>query len=354
MVRLPLLEPNETRDPKTKVIAGAEHQDPRRNLWTYARKDLPEGKELHRSKFRASKHYVWDQFTLHSARVVSCTRPAPPAAAQLPRCSAEYTAPGRWVLTGLAPVLAERARHAHFERSCPRCLYSWAPYECALPPFTQRDAARCLAGRRVAFVGDSHGRVTYTHLANFLARPRVPPWDPEVKHISGRQLAVGYNTSLDLVSDILLERTDWGALRYDVVVAGFGSWALGGGGKDPEGRVHADVGRWSRARYVGRVTALAAKLGALSRRGAVPVWLGMPAYPPNQRRFAKLKGEYRTNPRIGLFNADAYAEMRRRAVRVVDAFAPSHPLVHLSIDHNHHVSYVQDAILHLLLNAICP
>eukprot|EP00755_Sulcionema_specki_P036129 Sspe_Gene.22173::Locus_8389_Transcript_3_3_Confidence_0.714_Length_2043::g.22173::m.22173 len=352
LTRIPLLDLNETRT-KEKVIAGAQHHDPKKNLWAWS--DPVLGRELRRSRFRSSKFFIWDQFTLQAKQTITCSVSSPPTS--LPPCGPSTPpASGRWVHTGRARPLPPPPAFTHFERSSPLNLYTWIPFNCKLPAVTQRDALKCFEGRRVVFTGDSHNRVTYTHLANFLRRPD-PPLDPEVKMMNGRSLVVGMNTSLDLLNDVLMEKHSLGRLsqQYDVVVAGFGSWALGGGGKDQQGRVKEDFGRWKRSQYISAVERIAksAAEGMKGRRAARVVWLTVPAYPINQRRFAKMKGEYRTNPRLEKFNRDAAAVLTKYNITVVDTFSPSHPMVHLSIDHNHHIGYVQDAILHSLLAVLC-
>ncbi|KAJ9467797.1 hypothetical protein DIPPA_27946 [Diplonema papillatum] len=479
MARHPLLRLSERKDPKTKVLVDAQHHDPARNLHAFA--DPTAGRHLRSSRFRASKNFVWDQFTPRATVSLACAAgraaaehrgeakgkvaaeagggsggreevateadggtgvrgkvateadggtgvrakvateadggtgvrgkvateadggtgvrgkvateaigvgggggggepataaaaadgagpefaaaaAAPPLSPRCPRHGPGGPPPlrGRWVRVGSAPAVSEAEAFAHFERTDPRALYAWSPIGCHLPGFRTSETAAALEGKAVVFTGDSHARVTHTFLANYLS-PDLPEGDPEVKRMDGLSLAVGRNTTLDLVNDILLEKHSMRKLAetHDVVVAGFGSWALGGGGKDPKGKVLEDVGRWSFARYTAAVAKVAREMRAAreegrGRPGVRFIWATMPAYPPNQRRFSKLKGEYRTNPRIDLFNQAASRIMREHGVAVLDTFAPSLAMLHLSLDHNHHITYVQDAILHELLNMLCP
>ena len=369
LVRRHLLPVAESRDNKGKVIAGAQHHDPAKNLWHFDPANDPAAAKLLRSsRFRTSKAYVWDQFTLaaryvfNSSDLDAAAAPAVPRLG-LPACKGcgGGLIPGRWTRVGSAPQpSSDEAAHTHFERFFPRALYGYAPLGCALRAVSEERARECLRGKRVAFTGDSHQRVTFTFLANLLIgrhNATHPPLDPEVKRMDGVSLhGVGHGTSLLLKNDIYLAKHDLRRLaeQHDVVVAGFGSWALGGGGKDPKGKVLEDVGRWRNAAYAAAVEERVARLAAGKTKGNRLVWSTMPAYPINQRRFAKLKGEYRTNPRIELFNEAAVEAAGRHAgVDVLDSFSPSLPMAHLSLDHNHHVGVVQHAIVHHLLNILC-
>eukprot|EP01064_Diplonema_japonicum_P009148 TRINITY_DN1660_c0_g1_i2.p1 TRINITY_DN1660_c0_g1~~TRINITY_DN1660_c0_g1_i2.p1 ORF type:complete len:574 (+),score=72.26 TRINITY_DN1660_c0_g1_i2:43-1722(+) len=354
MARLQLLRTNESRrGTKGRVIEGAEHPDPEKNIWHY---NHPiHGKVLKSGSFRSSKNYIWDQFTLVAVHRLTCTRddkaqkvkkPAKPC-----RSGLRYLDGGsKWVSTAVAPTLPPEKQFTHFERFNITQLFTWRPAGCYLPKIDYEKAAECLKNRRVAFIGDSHNRVTYVKMVNFLS-PNETEMDPGVKLMNGIAKVVGKNTTLDLYNDIYLEKYKMSDLgkKYDTVAAGFGSWALGGGGKDAQQKEILNVGRWSFKKYSNAVSRVASELSTVR----FPIWMSMPAYPPNQRRFAKLKGEYRTNPRIALFNDETARVMVSKNISFVDTFAPSIPLIHLSPDHNHHVGYVQDAILHELLSLLC-
>ena len=167
--------------------------------------------------------------------------------------------------------------------------------------------------------------------------------------------------------------------RYDAIVLGMGSWAIGGQ-NPPDPKAPAppeDYGRWPLKKYAAAICLVRRRILDVVGKQAEPrklrrvVWTHMPAYPHNTRRYAKLKGEYRTNPRIQLWNTlaeelllsgqsdvvncslgSAPAVDVRKLLRFVDAFAVTYPLMHLSVDHNHFTTYPQDAVLHMLLNSL--
>ena len=349
MDRHPLLRLAESRANKGKVIDGAQHHDPTKNLFHFA--DPISGKILKSGKFRASKGYIWDQFTLSSTEKIRCNGSERTEAKPSVFCKEGGLLPGRWRGVGNAAPLPPADAFTHFERFFPQRLYTYAPDHCVLKGFSRASIVAGLAGKRIVFTGDSHSRVTFVYLANLL-RGAEEPLDPQVKQMNGIELLTGSNTTLVLKNDIYLEKHGLRGLahNFDVVVAGFGSWCLGGGGKNVKGVVVEDVGRWSLARYEKEMERVAKEFVGSAKK----VWVTMPAYPPNQRRFAKLKGEYRTNPRIEVFNAAAVAALHAGGggVAVLDAFSPSLPMVHLSLDHNHHLGYVQNAIIHQLLNIL--
>ena len=259
--------------------------------------------------------------------------------------------PGSWLAISDAPDLGDEFSHTHFERYYPKRQYQWSPNHCSLPKFTPQTVRKCLSGKTLVFTGDSHMRVLFTYITNLLVEDEGSYMDPEVKRMDGLTVTNGNNTTIRLINDIYLERHSLAKLSedYDVVVAGFGSWCLGGGGKNPDGRVIEDVGRWSYKRYTSRVEHLAKDWSGKSSK----VWVNIPAYPPNQRRFSKLKGEYRTTPRIQFFNTAAETSMLSHNIPIVDIFSPSQAMIHTSLDHNHFLGYVQDAAVHQFLNLIC-
>eukprot|EP00759_Apiculatamorpha_spiralis_P054023 PhF_6_TR676/c0_g1_i1/m.1035 len=314
MARTPLFIRSEK---KVKgVIEGAEHHDPQYNLYHYNHPTL--GKLIQKGKFRASKLFVWDQFTPASQQLrAQCVRSQsfqPPANTITVRCSPLRPVKGRWVgLPGSAPKLSPEMSHVHFERAFPLKLYRFVPTGCYWEGYTQHDlGTKCLGNKKLAFLGDSHNRVTFVHLLNVLNRPK-PMQDHGVKQMGTRRETIStFGISMDFYNDVLLEnigRLVTSSSSYDVVIAGMGSWAIGGQGKDAPAGTPSDFGRWSRVKYRSVIKGIMEHMHTVRqhKKGNVKlVWIGIPAYPPNQRTFAKLKGEYRNNPRIQAYNAVAY------------------------------------------------
>jgi hypothetical protein len=396
-------------------IDGAQHHFPKFNLFHIHEVNNPSTKYLRKSKFRASKLFTWDQFTFRSDFGGSCRSP-PNLTASFKAFSActdaiasencfslscrqairthadrsDSRTKGQWILShhnSSFPRNADSAQmrkwpshHVHFERSDPQAVYHYRLFHdvcpAALVGFTPSQFAVSLTAStkqtmRIAFVGDSHIRVTFTHLRNFLvSNTTCRLEDHMVKSMSSRTCtfapaALGREVALSMHHDVLLEsfisRTT--RLETDAIVLGFGSWALGGKGSDPAAlaKAPADFGQWPLSKYkttVGEVCAVVVQYLQQIRSRRV-VWMAIPAYPPNTRRFAKLKGEHRTNPRIFAFNEaaeDVFSSCVppefQNQFRIVDTFDVTYPMMHLSLDHNHHTTYAQDAVLQLLLNAL--
>ena len=377
-------------------ILNALHHDPALNL--YNLHHSVDAKLMRRSKFRSSKNFVWDQFTFRTNLTFSCSAITEPML-EIENSVNCFSAPkfgglhlsdefGRW---SQRKVLSDQSgwdpsthplAHTHFERSYPAAIYQYAPLGSKCPKGLQavspdqlldtinrRYAAR--TDLKVTFIGDSHTRVSFIHFKNFLAHP-CQMEEHRVKSMAGRQSRVStasgkHEAILTYVNDVLLDefaRNGTFASASDVVVLGMGSWALGGRGPDPlaSARAPENYGRWSAAEYAHQMEAVGSAVKALLVEDPfrIVVWMTIPAYPHNGRRFARLKGEHRTNPKIQLFNRIAVDVLLRVVgvplllvrLRIVDQFDVTYPVMHLSLDHNHHTTYAQDAILHLLLNAL--
>lgn len=404
MVRLHVLPTTEQKGGYGE-IEGAQHHFPKFNLFHVHETNNPATKYLRKSKFRASKLFTWDQFTFRSDHGGSCQTPANSTGSSYAPCTESENCfslrcrqatrsllrtKGQWVLshhnvsfpqtTDSSKMRQWPLHHVHFERSapqavyryqlfhdiCPRQLFGFSPngFSCAM------GASKSIASR-IAFIGDSHLRVTYTHLRNFLvSNTTCPLEDHMVKSMSSRickfsSAALGCQMQLSIHHDVLLENfiSRSPKLDADAIVIGFGSWALGGKGSDPAAlaKAPADFGQWPLTKYkavVGEICAVVVQHLKQSRTLRV-VWMTVPAYPPNTRRFAKLKGEHRTNPRIFAFNeaaeivfASCVPQEFQARFRIVDTFDVTYPMMHLSLDHNHHTTYAQDAIIQLLMNAL--
>ena len=300
----------------------------------------------------------------------------------------------------------ERNHHVHFERTNPQALYSYRVASDICPSGMLGFAnPKAFLGKvyrnygrerlRIHFVGDSHVRVAAVHLRNFLARSdgesSCPLEDHGVKSMGERLYRLTsllqkkeYVTDVHYANDVLLEKfssrrsgTEWfdvcktsaSFCKSDsdatILVLGMGSWAIGGKGPDAQQAANgpADYGHWSLGKFHSAMRQIAKTVRVFlsEHEHAVVVWLSIPAYPPNTRRYAKLRGEHRTNPRIFVMNAISMEVLAKEfendselssRVRFVDSFDVTYPVMHLSLDHNHFTTYPQDAILQLLLNAM--
>jgi hypothetical protein len=395
-------------------IEGAQHHDPRLNLYHYnrAKTDRELKKSIASGKFRASKRFVWDQFTWASNFTFEChskdslwnRRPGKiRGVTPTTNCATLHninltSSFGSWRLAeydtafpttmNYTEMLSAKKHHSHFERHDPMALYRYVPYEDRCPGGLRGFSQLSLIGAffesqpylreggdlKIMFLGDSHTRVSMVHLRNFIAYP-CDTVDHTVKSMGGKVCSIAvpwgnttHRVRISYANDVLLERflsSEFDTSDAAVVVLGMGSWALGGAGSDPTNVAKAspDYGRWSIAKYARVMRAVAIKLSRhLERskhRNSTVVWMTIPAYPPNTRRFSKIKREQRTNPRIAIFNQVSISQFRESIpeslwprVRVVDVFDVTFPMMHLSLDHNHFTTYPQDAVLHLLLNAM--
>lgn len=415
MVRSHVLATVEQKGPYGE-IEGAQHHFPKFNLYHMQATDNPTSKILRKSKFRASKLFTWDQFTFRSNHggycknasmlsgssvdaqlqmtgVGDCFSLAHQINLRLGSPKLIRRAQGQWTFSrhnstfpkdfGLHEMRKSPEHHTHFERTDPQAIFEYRLFRdvCPIPliGFTLNEFAQRVTSRignksfRIALFGDSHLRVTYTHLRNFLvSNTTCPLEDHMVKSMSSRMCTYtptprAQPIVLSMEHDVLLEnfiaQTSQLDHSIDVAVLGFGSWALGGKGSDPSAlaKAPADFGRWSLFKYKSTVEAICRVIVRFLHRSPTKrvVWASIPAYPPNTRRFAKLKGEHRTNPRIYAFNEAAFAvfaagvpQELRAQFRIVDTFDVTYPMMHLSLDHNHHTSYAQDAILQILLNSL--
>jgi hypothetical protein len=320
---------------------------------------------------------------------------------------------GEWVRSGYddryprnmteAEMKAERNHHVHFERTNPQALYAFRISEALCPSGlsgfgTAGSFVTSLQRRfkkleriRIHFVGDSHIRVAAVHLRNFLASDvgcRLE--DHGVKSMGERlyrfafsSLSVTTNLDVHYANDVLLEKfvgrrsgeewfdvckvaADFCTPEHDstILVLGMGSWAIGGKGPDLQQAANGppDYGHWSLGKFQRVMEQIAKRIRSflMEHPLAVVVWLAIPAYPPNTRRYAKLRGEHRTNPRIFVMNSISLNVLSKEfakdefasRLRIVDSFDVTYPVMHLSLDHNHFTTYPQDAILHLLLNSV--
>ena len=199
---------------------------------------------------------------------------------------------------------------------------AWAPSRCAPRLYDRDEATRCLAGRTVLFVGDSHTRL----IADALA-PQPQPAGPDATTRAGnwtirsrgdvRFLAANKVPRDDgsLVAAIL-------AAAPDVVVVNMGHWDL------RDVNVEAYVDAWKAF-----VDALAAAAPETTRL----VWRTNPAY--SFRRHDDREVEYRTNAKLAKARALQLAHLRRSRYDVHDTFGITLPRFFDANSAHHYIGF---------------
>ena len=199
---------------------------------------------------------------------------------------------------------------------------AWAPSRCAPRLYDRDEATRCLAGRTVLFVGDSHTRL----IADALA-PQPQPAGPDATTKAGnwtirsrgdvRFLAANKVPRDDgsLVAAIL-------AAAPDVVVVNMGHWDL------RDVNVEAYVDAWKAF-----VDALAAAAPETTRL----VWRTNPAY--SFRRHDDREVEYRTNAKLAKARALQLAHLRRSRYDVHDTFGITLPRFFDANSAHHYIGF---------------
>ncbi|KAH8065863.1 hypothetical protein JL722_248 [Aureococcus anophagefferens] len=212
---------------------------------------------------------------------------------------------------------------------------AWAPSRCAPRVYDRDEATRCLAGRTVLFVGDSHTRLVADALA-----PQPQPAGPDRRRATGvlfRAILAGRTpTPSPFVGpDATTKAGNWtirsrGDVRFlaankvprddgslvaailaaapDVVVVNMGHWDL------RDVNVEAYVDAWKAF-----VDALAAAAPETTRL----VWRTNPAY--SFRRHDDREVEYRTNAKLAKAHALQLAHLRRSRYDVHDTFGITLP-----------------------------
>ncbi|EGB09738.1 hypothetical protein AURANDRAFT_63201 [Aureococcus anophagefferens] len=203
---------------------------------------------------------------------------------------------------------------------------AWAPSRCAPRVYDRDEATRCLAGRTVLFVGDSHTRLVADALAP-QPQPAGPDRRPDATTKAGnwtirsrgdvRFLAANKVPRDDgsLVAAIL-------AAAPDVVVVNMGHWDL------RDVNVEAYVDAWKAF-----VDALAAAAPETTRL----VWRTNPAY--SFRRHDDREVEYRTNAKLAKAHALQLAHLRRSRYDVHDTFGITLPRFFDANSAHHYIGF---------------
>eukprot|EP01062_Namystynia_karyoxenos_P040286 TRINITY_DN29395_c0_g1_i1.p1 TRINITY_DN29395_c0_g1~~TRINITY_DN29395_c0_g1_i1.p1 ORF type:complete len:564 (+),score=154.08 TRINITY_DN29395_c0_g1_i1:128-1819(+) len=316
--------------------------------------------------------YHQGQLTPPSEVSLRCaaSRPRPPPSG-LPRCGAAPAADasvGRWRRTGSGKQLLTKVRVKKLQRQPVVFQWSlqgenehaWVPDSCALPPLDVTSARRCLAKRRVVVGGDSQQRAFYFGLLNFLrghgdrcVRNISAPdhkgealfnGDPRcVENTKGSHKHLIGDIQLDFLEDAYIDkgcRPGGKYGRYDIVVLGFA--------QHPASRVH-----WPLARYQRALSERAACVRGLVSRGRRVLWLLAPKYPDTKEGYPVGVKDWRTDPRLELFNKRARAAIAPLGVPIVDMFALTAPMGHASSDQAHYNNWVLHEVLSVAVAALC-
>eukprot|EP00667_Euglena_gracilis_P008080 EG_transcript_8171 len=290
--------------------------------------------------------YVPNALVTPDARKVRCARPRhawrPPAT--LPRCDT-LQAPGRWVRAPEGgPGRAGRAvggwparwlkSGVVFARRWGADM-QWQPYHCHYSNYSQDDLVRALAGKRIAFIGDSQTRslfypvVNAIHQNKVLGNPKIVDQNPN--HQGWIEFAVRGNITVRYFVDNFLadarsaNSLTWHSLirgaahDWDLLVAGMGNWAMCGN------LARQGIGLWSLHKYRREIDRIAKQLQEYSRRtGTRVIWHNQPDFPWEM-------DPYRNGARLRLFNRYATDRMVSLGLEVFDAFNVSSGMLHTAV-----------------------
>ena len=247
----------------------------------------------------------------------------------------------------------------------------WQPYGCEYRRFSSSAAKQCLAGKRLAFIGDSQVRTTYDGLRNLLngnLNAPIRKWtstETKVHAIGG--VTIDYMPDVWANSSMRPTRRGEGRVpshlhQYDAVVFGTGQW---------QSRYN-----WTIEQTTQQVAWVMQQLQAL--RAASPrhpriIWQGTPAIPlhmmEGMRRvdglpkdgYVPQKLDKRVNQRYHLLNDLQLILAHCHQFHAVDAFAITHPHNNATppIDFwGHYCSDADNPVLRALVDGVvaaaCP
>ncbi|KAJ9454183.1 hypothetical protein DIPPA_20624 [Diplonema papillatum] len=222
----------------------------------------------------------------------------------------------------------------------------------------------CLKGKKVVVIGDSQLRAAYFGLVNVL----LGLADGCVRNISSpnheaqslfmqekscqenvkgthRHRVPSHGIDLSFHDDAYVDKCGKHASSADVLVLGFG--------QHPASKKHWPLSRFN-ATMQSRAQCL--RTAAAARPRASLVWLMAPKYPDTQTGYPVGVKDWRTDPRMLLFNDIARHELRQapRNVHVVEAFDITAPMGHTSSDQAHYNNFVLHGMVKEILDAACP
>jgi len=231
---------------------------------------------------------------------------------------------------------------------------TWQPKSCTMlsDDSLLRDVA--LHRKRILVGGDSQLRALYFGLVNVLEgfamecvrnvsdlAGEPAHCHPNVKGSHRKRItANGRDIQVDFVDDLFLDRFGSGRYSgYDVVIIGFA--------QHPASKEH-----WSYDRYRGTLIPKLDKCQEMLKKGKLVVWYLTPQYPHTRVGYPVVVKDWRTDPRLLLFNTLAKMEALRRGVPVVDGFSITTAMSHTSPDQAHFTNWVSYELVRAVLTVV--
>ena len=330
------------------------------NQWPYLKKApvLPLDESF-------STNYHLQQCTLPSTLKLECLSGASERDQSIsPRCNgSESDSSGRWVSRPNEPKVFTRVRVKKIQRN--PIVFQWAlqedvsrqwmPNACEMLRVSHHGLLAGLKGKRVVVGGDSQLRALYFGLVNFLAGygneclRNVSTLSAEPQHcvanVKGSHRKIINEVQIDFVDDLFLDRLGDRYRSYDVVIVGFA--------QHPASKEH-----WTFDKYRSAFSAKIPKLEQLRLQqdrssGTTVIWYLAPQYPHTRQGYPVVVKDWRTDPRLLMFNEFAKAECISRHIPFVDAFRISTAMSHTSPDQAHFTNFVSYELVTMVANVIC-
>ena len=263
------------------------------------------------------------------------------------------------------PILFDWRRQAH-------PAYGWAVEGVGGGSGGAACVARLKGGRAISMLvtGDSQLRAAYFGVVNVLRgaaggggscvrnisspshlNQYLFPNDPEcVENVKGDHKHALGSLHAAFKDDPFAEKVKRNGAKHDVVVTGFA--------QHPASRKH-----WMYKRFDETMAERTGQVEDLLRKGRAVVWLMAPKYPDTKSGYAVGVMDWRTDPRLLLFNHAArqrLAALRAKLgaaaaarLHIVEAFEMSSPLSHTSSDQAHYNNLILDAMVQDILGFLC-
>lgn len=304
-------------------------------------------------------NYHHQQRTLESTEWAECVAPVVTKRPDA-RCSGLEPTGGKWVEEGGGATVSTRVRVRKIQRNPilfewaiqPERPYVWQPEACSrgpLPDLIERFKGRYV-GKRVVVAGDSQLRALYFGLVNVLKGSGVEcvrnltdvAGEPAgcIPNVKGNHKMMLNGVAVNFYDDLFLDKLASGKFdKYDAIVTGFA--------QHPASKEH-----WPFDRYRESLLRRHAKLLSMKGRGTGVVWYLAPQYPHTRQGYPVVVKDWRTDPRLALFNGHAQRTMQASGVPVVDGYRISTPMSHTSPDQAHFSNFVSYEIVTSLLQVL--
>jgi hypothetical protein len=310
-------------------------------------------------------NYHLQQCTLPSRIQLAChpTKSSGGSVEAQPPCTGlEQDTSGRWVTMPDQPWLFTRVRVRKIQRN--PIIFQWAlqddasrewrPNSCAARRWTHTQLAAGLRGKRVIVGGDSQLRALYFGLVNFLSGfgneclrniSTVSAEPPHcISNVKGSHRKVINGAQVDFVDDLFLDRLGDRYRSYHVVITGFA--------QHPASREHWSFDKY-RSAFMSKMPRLEELRDQVPEGKGVVMWYLAPQYPHTRSGYPVVVKDWRTDPRLLMFNEFAKAECLQRRIPVVDGFRISTAMSHTSPDQAHFTNFVSYEFVTMVANIIC-